>query len=183
MRHRLSLRRASVVKGIAGAPMGTAFAEYLQVWGEVCDLTATQGFIARQATSEITTIIRVRFRTGIMPNDRIYWNVNSTPATGTVAAPGVDAAATSIPMNNIGGYPSAYPFLLSIEGEIVRVDGVSGSNFSVTRGYAGTVAASHAAGSGASIPSLRIFSVLAVRDEAGLRKFLAIDCKELSNGS
>jgi hypothetical protein len=75
----------------------------------------------------------------------------SNTATLALTAAFVDATATSATLANFAGFPTA-PFLATIERgtsseEVVLVTATAGSAVTMTRGYDGTTAKSHAAGS------------------------------------
>ena len=77
---------------------------------------------------------------------RQYANAPATTLTSSVSN-----LATSIDVASIVGYPPTYPFILILDRstgteEVVLVTGGSGLTFTVTRGYDGTAAFSHASG-------------------------------------
>lgn len=75
----------------------------------------------------------------------------SSIAIDTTLSAGVNAAATSLTVGGIVGYPASFPFTLVVDPdtaveELVEVSGYSGNTFTVTRGVDGTTAVSHATG-------------------------------------
>ncbi len=67
-------------------------------------------------------------------------------AFSTLSA-GIDGAVTAIPVADVSKFPSTYPYHLSLEEEIVKVAGKSGSNLDpCTRAQEGTAAVSHGSG-------------------------------------
>lgn len=63
---------------------------------------------------------------------------------------GVSDSAVSLPVTDASLFPVTFPFHVSIDGEIVKVDGVSANNLTLSdvalRGQEGTTAASHLSG-------------------------------------
>lgn len=69
-------------------------------------------------------------------------------AQTTLAAAITDTTGTSITVADSSSFPSA-PFIVSIDTECLLVTNVSGTTWTVTRGYEGSTAATHT--NGASI--------------------------------
>ena len=77
-----------------------------------------------------------------------YYSNTAVDTTLTVA---VSSAATSLSVASTTGYPTSYPFYLTLDrgtssAEIVSVTAVAGLNLTVSRGQAGTTAVSHTVG-------------------------------------
>lgn len=64
-----------------------------------------------------------------------------------VLAAGIDAAVTSLVLTSVTGLPTAAPFNIRVDAEILRVTAVNAGTktYTVTRGAEGTTAATHAA--------------------------------------
>lgn len=59
----------------------------------------------------------------------------------------VNSSATTITLNSLTGFPSTYPFRLTIDKEVMLATASpGGTSLTVTRGYEGSAAASHTAG-------------------------------------
>ncbi|MCL2647715.1 MAG: head-tail adaptor protein [Phycisphaerales bacterium] len=182
LRHRVSLQRAKNVKGAAGALKPGEWVEYAYVWADCRDLTATQTFKARQAMAEVSATIKIRFRRGVEPDDRVAWMSTPIPAPSQLAA-AVNNVNPILTLADVSGYPTTFPFLIRIGDEVIRVTELRNGSYTVIRGWGGTTATKHVAGSSVYPVSLRIFGVIAPRDETGNREFLLLDCKELFSAS
>lgn len=73
----------------------------------------------------------------------------SSIAQDTTLTAGVNSSATTLPVAATTGFPTNYPYSLVLDDgtaseELVSVTGASGLNLTVTRGYNGTTATSHA---------------------------------------
>jgi hypothetical protein len=69
-------------------------------------------------------------------------------ASGTLAS-GMDATQTTVPLVSGGAsaFPSAFPFRITIDNEIIRVNGAVGDTFDpVVRAQEGTTGAPHTSG-------------------------------------
>lgn len=69
-----------------------------------------------------------------------------TTLGASTLASGVDGSTTTWPITSASSFPSAGDFRIRCDDEIVKVTGVSGSNFTVVRGQEGTSGASHSGG-------------------------------------
>lgn len=79
--------------------------------------------------------------TGIDP---LRWTRNGTISTTTLSG-AIDAAATSITVNTIAGFPTTAPFNIRVDSEVMTVtDGAGTLTWTVTRGVENTAAAAHA---------------------------------------
>ena len=73
----------------------------------------------------------------------------SNAAVGTSLSAGVDNVTTSIPLQALTGYPTQFPYLITIDkkvlnkGEVCLVTAASGTTLTVIRGYDGTAAVAH----------------------------------------
>lgn len=75
---------------------------------------------------------------------------------GTLTA-GVDASVTTLTVASGSETPPAAPFDVFIDNEWMRVTAIVGTNWSVQRGYGGTTAAAHSAGSDNVLLALPIY--------------------------
>lgn len=72
--------------------------------------------------------------------------VPDNDAYSTLSA-GIDDVVTAIPVADVSKFPSTYPYHLSLEVEIVKVAGKSGSNLDpCTRAQEGTAGVGHGSG-------------------------------------
>lgn len=63
-------------------------------------------------------------------------------AAGRLSA-SVNASATTITVSDVSDFPTSGPFVIQVDAERMLVTAVLGNEFTVTRGYNGTVASSH----------------------------------------
>ena len=75
----------------------------------------------------------------------------TSTAQDTTLTSAVNSTATTIAVTSIVGYPSQYPYIIALDyntasEELVQVNSVSGTSFSVTRGYNSTSATNHGVG-------------------------------------
>ena len=68
----------------------------------------------------------------------------TTPAT-TLAA-GLDSGSATVTVGSAAGFPTAPPFRVEVGSEVMLVEAVSGTTWTVKRGSDGTVASAHASG-------------------------------------
>lgn len=69
---------------------------------------------------------------------------DDAPATALAGA--IDAAATSVSVTSAAGFPTAAPFRIKVESEVMLVEAISGATtWTVKRGVDNTVAAAHGA--------------------------------------
>ena len=78
-----------------------------------------------------------------MPYEVVGNNAQSTMNNGGTMSSG----ATTVTLTSVSSFPTTANFRILIDSELMLVTGISGSQFTVTRGIEGTSAASHADGS------------------------------------
>jgi hypothetical protein len=61
----------------------------------------------------------------------------------TTLSSGINSSVTSLSVTSAAAFPSVGPFTIKIDTELLRVTGVSGTTFTVTRAQESTTAASH----------------------------------------
>ncbi|MDD3888920.1 MAG: phage head closure protein [Syntrophomonadaceae bacterium] len=71
MRHRISLQAKTVTKQ-EGIPQDS-WVTFATVWAAIADISGKEFFQAAAVQSEVTTRIRIRFRTGITPATRVLY--------------------------------------------------------------------------------------------------------------
>ncbi len=64
----------------------------------------------------------------------------------TTLSGGISAGATSLTVSSASGFPASAQFRIVIDQEIFLVTAVSGTTFTITPGYEGTITASHTSG-------------------------------------
>lgn len=71
LRHRLSIQRRDPGTDALGQPVDS-WGEHVEVWGQIDDLRGRQYIESRETTvNEVTTQIRIRYRTDIVPEMRV----------------------------------------------------------------------------------------------------------------
>ncbi len=73
LRHRVTIQQKSVVRGTYGEE-DVAWTDVATVWGSVEPLQGREFIEAKQTQAEITTRIRIRYRSGISPEMRAVWD-------------------------------------------------------------------------------------------------------------
>jgi Tfp pilus assembly protein PilV len=69
-----------------------------------------------------------------------------TDSPTTTAQTALSSAGTSLTVASTSGFPASPPFRIKIDSEILLVNAVSGTTWTISRGFDSTVPASHAAG-------------------------------------
>lgn len=72
-------------------------------------------------------------------------------AVSRLATAIASSAATTITLSDVGEFPTSVPFVIQVDAERLLVTAVLGNEFTVTRGYNGTVAAKHSASAFATL--------------------------------
>lgn len=88
-----------------------------------------------------------------------------TPFNGTTLNGAIDSSVTSINVTSASGWPTA-PYTIQVDNEKLRVTNVVSNTLTVTRGFDGTTAASHA-DLAEVLPTILNSVVLTAVDEAG----------------
>jgi SPP1 family predicted phage head-tail adaptor len=73
LRHRLTIQQPDMNEGTAGEELPN-YSTFATVWGDVQPLSGSEGLQGRQATSEVTHKIIIRYHAGITSDMRITWN-------------------------------------------------------------------------------------------------------------
>ena len=73
LRHRVTIQQKSVVRDTYGEEDVT-WTDVATVWGSVEPLQGREFIEAKQTQAEITTRIRMRYRSGILPEMRAVWD-------------------------------------------------------------------------------------------------------------
>jgi len=73
LRHRVTIQQKSVVRDTYGEEDVT-WTDVATVWGSVEPLQGREFIEAKQTQAEITTRIRIRYRSGISPEMRAVWD-------------------------------------------------------------------------------------------------------------
>lgn len=85
MRHRLAFQSRSTSQDAFGQPLLT-WVTYMTVWGAVEDLSGRELLAAQQVNAEVTTNILIRYRAGVLPVHRVFYD-NTAYNIRTVSDP------------------------------------------------------------------------------------------------
>lgn len=72
MRHQITIQRATVTRDTFGAEVET-WEELATVWAAVEPLSGRELIAAAAATADLSTRVRIRYRVGIKPTDRVVY--------------------------------------------------------------------------------------------------------------
>jgi hypothetical protein len=124
------------------------------------------------------------------PNQIVAFNDYGTPTNFTATFPeargeettlaaAIDGVATTLEVDELSGYPAAFPWFAVIDAagtrEDVRVTAVDGTTLTVVRGVGGTSAAAHAAGATFEQRSVSSAPTLDITAKQGTLTTVAID--------
>lgn len=70
LRHFITIRQPVETQDGAGGLL-TSWQNVANVWAEVVDLSGREYFSAQQVSSEVTTRIRIRYRSGVIPKMQV----------------------------------------------------------------------------------------------------------------
>lgn len=73
LRHRITIQQPDNTEGSAGESL-PVYSIFATVWGSIEPLSGSEGLQGRQAGSEVTHRVRIRYHAGITSNMRIVWN-------------------------------------------------------------------------------------------------------------
>jgi SPP1 family predicted phage head-tail adaptor len=73
MRHRITIRRATVTQNAYGEPVET-WADWKTVWGEITPLSGSEYFASAQTQAATSHRIRARYLDGITSKDEILFD-------------------------------------------------------------------------------------------------------------
>jgi SPP1 family predicted phage head-tail adaptor len=73
LRHQLTIEQPDSTEGSAGEAL-PVYSTFATVWGSIEPLSGSEGLQGRQAGSEVTHRVRIRYHAGITSNMRIVWN-------------------------------------------------------------------------------------------------------------
>ncbi|TWT66373.1 dockerin type I domain-containing protein [Allorhodopirellula solitaria] len=135
----IQVQAINLVDGVAPLP-ATPF---------VIEVESEQMLVTSRAGNTLTVVRGHNGTTAVAHADT---ETVSEVVTSTVAAP-INAAATTIQVNDATPFPTAGPFQIRIGGEDIQVNAVAGNTLSVVRGINGTTAA--AANAGATIQQIQ----------------------------
>ena len=73
LRHRITIQQKTVTQDTAGVITET-WADLVTVWAAIEPLTGREKFLAQQVYTDMTTRVRIRYRSGIDPAMRLKYN-------------------------------------------------------------------------------------------------------------
>lgn len=179
LRHRLTIQiRAAITPDSFGADTA-AWTDLVTVFGSVEPLSGNKLIAASQISPELSHEIRLRFRSGVSPRNRLAWRLYTFTA---VAATDVITVTSRAPRNgdrvrlvNSGG---ALPAGLIADKDYFVRD-ASGQTCKLSATLGGAAIDLTGAGTGTHYFGQRTFDVLAVRNANEKNRELLCSCKEV----
>lgn len=102
--------------------------------------TRAFGDIAIVGSADSAAIGPIKVPVPITNPDNLHYSAE------TLLSAGINSTVTNVPVTSLIGFPSGQPFNIQIEEEVMSVTALAANSLTVTRGAAGTTAASHANG-------------------------------------
>ena len=178
LRNRLTIQlRTTITPDSFGADTA-AWTDLVTVWGSVEPLSGDEAIAARQVMSDVTHRIRLRFRHGVGPRNRIIWRLypfTAVAATDVCTVTGrTFQNGDRMRLANTGG---TLPAGLVADKNYYARD-VSGATFKLAETLGGAAKDITGAGTGTHYADERVFDVSSVLKTDEINRELVLACTE-----
>ncbi len=179
LRHLVTIQAKSVaaLPDSRGHPVRTWADAVTGVWAKIETPSGRKLELARQLVPTATHVVTMRYRTLDEENNRVAFFSGNTTLNGSI-----NASVTSITVASAIAIPVNSVILIGTEQMLVTAPAMPNGNIlTVTRGYNGTSAATHA--SGLPVLRRRLFNIGNLEDVEERQNKLILTCTEVKGST